>query len=495
MFDWLEKVYVKIKDLSSSIDNYKKDTVIQSLPSLTYVNRAKKFIEQDKLEEAEKILKEAMSLPQKDPLIFKYLGMVYERSGKNELAIANYQISADMNPHDKYIWQRLGFVLISAGKYDQAEKSFDNANKIQSGNTDTFTGWGMALMKQEKFKEAREKFAQAVQINKYNFSAVFLCAVMEIKLEMYDKADTKLSFLANVNPNEGNTFEYARLKAIKNDYNNAIFYAKKSLEYNPDMLPAYILLGQIYGKMYDKENSLRNFEMAESRQLISANLYHEWGKMLQKFEESDNASEKLQKAYDLNPENLEISASLGFSYVLKNDFDNAKPLLEKVLNKEPENMKIKQALAVIAYEQGDIDNAIVTFKSDDENAFNCYYLAKCYEKKGEDTKVRDYYESALRINEKFVSAYKDYVNFLISKNDFEEARRKLRKALKFDENNLNLLNLMFYVNYILVKEQVCEYNLKETLAIAEKIENIDKDKFEYSVQKCELENLLKEIKN
>lgn len=495
MFGRLEKIFIKIKELSNSVDKYQKDTIIQSLPSLTYVNRAKKLIENNKFDEAEKILKEALALPQEDALVYKYLGIIYERTGKNELAVANYQISADLDPHDKNIWQRLGFVLISVGKFEQAEKSFENSNKVQSGNTDTFTGWGMSLVKQQKFDEARKKFAKAIQINKYNFSAVFLCAVMEIKLEMYDQAELKLSFLANVSPNEGNTFEFARLKALKNDYNNAIFYAKKSLEYNPNMLPAYILLGQVYGEISDEVNSLQNFEIAEEKGLVSASLYYEWGKALQKFEKFDKSIEKYCKAYEMEPENLEIVAGLGLSYVLNNDFEKAKPLLEKVMEKEPDNTRVKQALAVIDYEQGETDKAIATFKSDDENAFSCYYLAKCYEKRGEDTKVCDYYESALRINEKFAGAYKDYVNFLISKNNFEEARRKLRKALKNNENNIDLLNLMFYVNYILVKEKVCEYNLKETLAIAQKIENYGDNKFEYCSQKQELENLLKEIKN
>lgn len=73
-------------------------------------------------------------------------------------------------------------------------------------------GWGMALMKLEKFADAREKFVLSVKMNKYNSNALFLAAVMEIKLKMYDEAENKLQFLANVSPNEANSFEYARLK-------------------------------------------------------------------------------------------------------------------------------------------------------------------------------------------------------------------------------------------------------------------------------------------
>ena len=74
----------------------------------------------------------------------------------------------------------------------------------------------------------------------------------------------------------------------------------------------------------------------------------------------------------------------------------------------------------------------------------------------------------------------------MSKNEYDEARRKLRKAIKVDENNLTVLNLLFYVNYVLVKDEVYEYNVKETIKIAQKIEEINPDLFEYPEQKAEL---------
>ena len=78
----------------------------------------------------------------------------------------------------------------------------------------------------------------------------------------------------------------------------------------------------------------------------------------------------------------------------------------------------------------------------------------------------------------------------ISKSEFDEARRKLRKALKADENNITLLNMLFFVSYVLVKDEVYEYNVKETIKIAQKIEEINPDLFEYPEQKAELEKLL-----
>lgn len=492
MFSGLKHIIERIKNISKSIDKYKKDTIVQSLPSLTYVNRAKKCIEQNDFMQAENILLEALSLPQKDALVYKYLGLVYERTGKYSLAVVNYQTSAELNSNDKNIWQRLGFSLLSLKEYEKAVKSFENANRIQAGNTDTFTGWGMALMKIKDYSEAREKFLQAIKINKYNFSAMFLCSIMEMKLEMYDKAENRLAFLANVCPNESNTFEYARLKAIKNNAEEAIHYAKKSLEYNPKMLPSYIILGQLYTDILDKENALKYFEEAKNQNLESSNLYVEWGKSLEKFEMYDEAKIKLLKACEYEPDNVEANAYLGLCCVTRKEFDEAEPILNKVIEKDPENKTVKQALGIIEYEKNNIEKAIQIFRTDDENAVNCFYLAKCYQKQNDDIKTRDYYETALLHNNRYVTAYVNYINYLIEKENFVDAQRKLRKAIKIDENNIDLLNLMFYVSYILVKDNVYEYNLKEAISIAEQIEKKGEDLFKYPEQKQELINLLQE---
>lgn len=490
MSDWLKNIIDKVKSLNNSVDKFKADTVIQSLPALTYVNRAKVLIEQNKYEEAREILLKALELPQEDALVYKYLGLVYERLGDFEKSVENYQTSADLNPQDRNIWQRLGFALISIGKYENAVKSFENSDRVQANNSDTFTGWGMALMKQHKYTDAHDKFIEAVKHNKYNFSAVFLCAVMEIKLEMYDKAEMKLTFLANVCPNANNTFEFARLKYLKKDYDSAIHYAHKSLDFNPNILPSYILLGQIYALKFDMENSLKYFETAQEKKLTNAALYLEWGKVLEKFEQFDEAILKLLKALEFEPDNIEINSYLGLCYASRKEFNEAQPLLEKVLAKEPENKIVKQALGIVAYEHDDINKALELLRADDEDAVNSYYLAKCYEKMNNDTKVKDYYENAILFNPKYIAAFTDYSRYLISRNEYPEAQRKLRKALKADENNIILLNLMFYVSYILVKENLCEYNVKETLSIAEKVENIDRNLFEYPEQKAELTAIL-----
>ena len=490
MSGWLKNIINKVRELNKRIDKYKEDTLIQSLPSYTYVNRAKKLLMEDKFEEAKDILLKALELPQKDSLVHKYLGAAYEKLGDIQNALTNYQMSADLDPQDKTICSVLDFVSCHQENMNRQRRRLIMQIEFKRVIQIHLLAGVWLILSRKNIRKPEKNLLRAAKINKYNFSAVFLGAVSEIKLEMYDKAEVKLTFLANVCPNANNTFEFARLKAIKNDYDSAIHYALKSLDYNVDMLPAYILLGQIYASKFDITNSLKYFEMAEQKELIVADLYLEWGKVLEKFEYFDDAKLKLLKALEMSPENIEVMAYLGLCCVTRKEFEEASPLLEKVLSVEPENLVVKQALGIIAYENDEIEKALTLLRSNDEESINCHYMAKCYEKLKNDTKVKDYYEASILHNSQSAAVFIDYAKYLIARNDYKEACRKLRKGLKAQPENISLLNLMFYTSYILVKENLCDYNVKETLAIAQKVESVAPGMFEYPEQKAELEAFL-----
>lgn len=497
MSDWFEKIIDKVKTINSQIDNYKNDSVIQSLPSVAYVNRAKKLIDKGQYKDALDILTAAESLPQEDSLVFKYQGIIYDKLFRFDDAVKAYKKSANLNPNDKIIWKNLGYALLNVKLYDEADEAFENADKITPANSEVFLGWGMSLMKQEKIPEAHEKFILSSKFNRYNSNALFLAAVTEIKLKMYDDAENKLQFLANVAPNEGNSYEYAKLKFILKDYEAAIFFARKALDFNKNMLPCYLLLGKIYRLKNEEQLSLENYQKAEELSLIIGNLYVEWALALIKFEKYDEASEKLQKAETLDGENTEIKIIKTFLNIIHGEIDENKQIVEELLKENNENALLLRASGIIMcteekYREG-IHNFKSALKSEPSDVINYYYIAKAYMHLGDNSNAGEYFESSIKENPKHLKTYIDYAKFLISEEDFANANRKLRKALRQTETDTEILNMLFYVNYILVKDNVCEYNIKETLDFEQKIKAIDENAFKYPDKSAELTEMLKKL--
>lgn len=174
MFNRLKNFFSKIKDLSGTVDSYRQDSIIQSLPTVAYVNQAKKLVEERDFEAAEVILKKALDISTQDALVYKYLGKISEYRANYEDAMNYYQISARISPQDKEIWLRLGLMRLNCGQIDESIRAFEKADKVTPFNTDVKTGWGMALMKQNKYALARDKFVEASRISKYNYTAILL---------------------------------------------------------------------------------------------------------------------------------------------------------------------------------------------------------------------------------------------------------------------------------------------------------------------------------
>lgn len=499
MFDKLKKVIEKITHLSAKLDKYAKDSIIQAMPSLAFVNRAKKCIENADFQEAERILNEARELPQEDALVYKYLGIVQERTGRLEEAIVSYKKSANLNSHDKEIWRLLGFALVNTGKSKEAEESFENANKISSMNTDVFAGWGMALMKQKRYTEAHEKFMEAVRINKYNLMALLLAAIMEVRTGQYNEAETKLSFLANVSPNETNNYEYANLKYLKGDWDNAIHYAKKAIAFNKNMLPAYLLLGKLYAIKAQKADSLNAYEEAFKRELLTQHLFFDWGVTLQIFDEFELAKEKFEKALELAPEDEENKAGVALTLAGLGSIEEAENLLSTIKTLDDTNYVYSKAKALINFQTGQYKDALEKFKSiKDQISFDIslnLYIAISYDALGDKNNAKEYYEKSLVENPSDIKVYLKYADFLINNEEYENAQRKLRRAQKLSENNLDILNRLFHVSYILVKGNNCEYNVRETLSIGDKIKNINEGEFKYPNEYSDLRNMYKQVEN
>lgn len=488
MFGWLEKIRSEIKNLNLSITSYQKDTVIQSLPTIAYVNKAKKYIDKKQLDEAERLLHRALDISEQDALVYKYLGKIRERKNDFENAIKYYDKSAKLNANDKEIWLRLGMCQLNTKLLDEAIISFEKANKVSPMNTDVYTGWGMTLMRLKKYKNAKDKFVMATKINKYNYTAILLSAVMEVRLGEYEPAEMKLAFLTKIAPNESSTYEYANLMLVKSNYQEAELYANKSININPQMLPSYFILGEIYSTQKDIAKTEKVFRTAISNDLENSTLHFEWGKAYMRLLEFEKAHEQFAVALQEEPNFMEAKIGIALTSAYNGDFS----ILDEIEEKYSENVYVQEAMGFEKYSKGEYAESIDLFKKalkfDPQEYYNVLNIARAYRQLGDKTKTKEYFEKFTTENPQYLPALVEYSKWLMSLEDYADAQRKLRKAEKINEKNVEVLNLLFYCAYKLVKDNVCEYNIKEAISVANKIKNLGS--FEYENEEKELEAIL-----
>lgn len=491
MFDKLKKIYQNIKNINKSVEDYQNESVIQSLPTVAYVNKAKKLIERKKYDEAKKILMSATDISGKDSLVYKYLGKIAEIQKNFKEASGYYERSALLNGDDREIWLRLGMSYLYSDVLENAINCFEKADKLSPNNTDVFTGWGMAYMKQKKYAQARDKFNTASKISKYNFTAILLSAVMEMRLKEYSIADEKLTFLVKVAPNEGSLYEYSHLKLIQGNLKEAELYAKRTLGVNRFMMPAYLLLGEIYSIQRDKEKTYQVFEEALAKKLENSILHFDWGKACVRLLDFEKAREQFNLALEKDNDNNDAKIGLALLDAYNNDFS----ALHELKEKNEQNVYIQEACGLEQMSIGNDKDALEYFtkalKTDSHQSYLHYDLALIHMKLKNNYKVRECFDKFVSENPKYIKGYVDYSKWLIEMADYEEAKRKLTKAQGLEPDNTEILNLLFYAHYTLVKKNICEYNIKVAISIAQQA--IDLGNFEYTPQKQELEEMLNNL--
>lgn len=491
MFNRLKQICENIKKLNHSVESYKNDSVVQSLPTIALVNKAKKYIELNDYENAKKVLQSALDISDQDARVYKYLAIISERERQFPLAVEYLEKFIKLNKNDKDVWYRYGMNLLYSNNFDKAIEAFETANKLNPNNTDIYTGWGMTYMRMKKYALAKDKFNIAAQISKYNFTAILLSAVMEIRCGDYQIAEDKLRFLTKVAPNENSNYEYAHLKLLQNKYEEAIEYAQKALKINPKMLPAYFVLSEIYSINKEYEKTLITFYQAIKEGLDCSILHFEWGKAYIRLYEFSKAEEEFNKSITQEKNFTEAKIGLALIRAYRNDFS----LLEEFKEKNASNVYIQEAMGLEYLYNNDLEKAEEMFKkalkTDPNQTYNLYNLTKVYKIKNDNYKIKEYYNKFLESDKNNINVYIEFAQYLISISDYEEAQRKLNRAYKLNQNNIDVLNMLFLTQYTLVKNDVCEYNIKEAISYANKA--IELGRFDYTPQKQELEDILKNL--
>lgn len=491
MFDYLKKIIEQVRQISESVDDYKKLSPSGAMPSVAQVNKALRLLKHNKIEEAETLLLEAEELYPTNEVVFRTLGYLYETRRNFDKAAEYFQKALNLNPIKKDLFMRLGYAQLSAHRNENARKTFEAGMKVFRLDSEIITGYGMALYRLERFEEARIEFVKAFSIDSHNLNALFLTATIDVMLGDYERAETRLSLLIKVAPNTAHLYEYAKLKKLKGDYDTACSLAERALESNKNFLPAYLLLADIYNTRFDSDKALEWIQKAEDAELYSDALYMARANIYMYKEDFASALTAYRKVLEFT-QDKSVDMKILICEILLGNLEGKEEVVNALTEDEHSEVAY-MLLGIWNYKSGNLMKAEEFFRKALQVTLKLpvvyYLLAKIYQEQGDEYKTDKYYNLAIEKNPYHINAYKSFIEFLIQKGDFEDARFKVRKALKLFPENPYFENLLFYTGFRLIDEHSAEYNVKELLKLAEKLEK--NSTFLYADEKNTLSEKLK----
>ncbi len=267
-----------------------------------------------------------------------------------------------------------------------------------------------------------------------------------------------------------NSLRVAKKLLKKEKYSEAIEMVNKILSEDPEIVDAYMLLGNLYYRKKDFKEALVSFKEVLKRKpdynfamINIINCYVNMGKLeeaervtndfIKKFpndsafyfelgkinflmKKKELAEKYLKKAIDVYPKNTQAMNKLAEMYIVDGRLSEALELLKKVEMLNPTMKELYYNMAQIEEKKGNILKAIEYYRKEIENNpknFKAYYnMAVNLKNIGKINEALSYYEKTIEIKPDFNIPY-----FMVAKILFD-LRSDLEKAISLCKKGVEL---------------------------------------------------------
>ena len=307
--------------------------------------------------------------------------------GRNDEAIASYELALELDPGHMPSLANLGSVLVRAGQFTRAEEICRRALAFAPQDASLLNNLGSALRGLNILEEARSCFEKALALQPEHAEAVTnlamtLCAQGQLGegIARFQEAVRLRPAIADVHNNLGTALTHARRfdDAIRSfqtaiDLNpkhaeatnnlgsslrslgkldQAIPWFKKAIEINPDLVEGYANLAASQADMNDNAAALESIDHAIARRANVARMHFLRGIVLRNLWQHDEGIISIRHAIELDPEVKDAYTSLGYALLEQGDLDGAMAALTRGIEGTPDATSHSNVLMTMNYHPG-----------------------------------------------------------------------------------------------------------------------------------------------
>ena len=222
-------IYGVLKNFEKAIND--DSTAIELQPNNYdyYRDRAYYYSKINQFQEAINDYNEAIKLKPNDDGLLLSRAQLYHDNEDYQNAILEYNKVIEINHQEIEAYIGKGICLDKQEQYADAIETYKAGIKVDQNTTELYDNLGIALARQNKHHESLTFFDKAIQIDSKNYYA------------FYNRAKTN--------------FDLKEWILSLNDLN-------KTIELNPEFDDAYILRGNVFIELNDKESACKDFHFA-----------------------------------------------------------------------------------------------------------------------------------------------------------------------------------------------------------------------------------------
>jgi Flp pilus assembly protein TadD len=468
---------------------------------------AKQFLQNNRLDEAENLIRKVLTVSSKDIEAKTLLGVILDRKGNFAAAEKEYKAVLQLNPKVVPALANLGVLLLKTNRTEEAVKTLEKVLLLQPNHEQAAYNLAVVYSTRGDYKKSLPLLEKVVGITPNNKTPKTRDYALLLALAKSYAAEGKTLELNNIIvyvENLGNTdvrvwFTLGLMLAQVNQYESAVKLFEKVNFERPNNFDVLYNLGISYYNINKFEEAQNVLLQALSVNQNSPELYYRLGLTASAKKDSDAAvsfwlkalevkqnyaevnfliGEELlknkknsgavpfyEKAAAQEPDNTLYQMRLGVSYFRVQRYNQARAIFEKLAGKYPKNFNLNYLKGYTARAEGLYDEAIDAFEkaliispNNPEILANLAFIAN---QRGDIVKAEKMLRDVLRLDPKNFPAHYDLGRLLIKQKEYAEALLILERGAELNKNDPGIRYQLF-IAYSRLKQ-----NAKADSALAE----------------------------
>ncbi|HZU24894.1 MAG TPA: tetratricopeptide repeat protein [Bryobacteraceae bacterium] len=318
-----------------------------------------------RFDEAAQFLSQSLKLAPGNARVQEYLGLAYEKLGRNKDAEEQYRAAvAQATTAEPYLV--LGTFLASGNRAAEAIPYLTKATDLAPEDIRSHRELGLAYMMARQQVDAERELQKAEEIDPNDPATRYLLSQAYRAAGLKDRAEAEAARYAELTGSHSTSdapLTRARSLVEMGNLADAAEIVRRYLETNRNSADAHFLLGYIFFKQQDAKASLAEYtEGAKFRTPSAVNLEAVGGDYVLLHDYTD-ADKWFSKAVEWDPKNFQALYYLGRTKYNENRFQEAIDIFNRCLKLQPKNVKAADNLGLSYEGLGRKEEAMAAYRN------------------------------------------------------------------------------------------------------------------------------------
>ncbi len=380
-----EGAKILTKAIETNSDNY-----------MAYFYRAKVYLEMEDVQKAKADLDKALTIRPAFVEAGTALGMLHERLGDVDAAIAAYSRIQGSGAFKK----RLGQLYLSKNEFEKALTEFKEYEEVESDDYTVKVKIGLIYFELKKYDDAIAKFKVILKEQPDAGNVRFYLGVVYEEMKQTDKAITEFKQVAS-----DSTFFKESMLHVGLLYKDGerlkegAEFSKKLLASHSDVPEFYDMYASFFEAKKDYKHAVSVLEDGLKHFPKDEKLLYFEGALNDKLGDKTHSIATMKKILELNANNAHALNFLGYTYAdMGQNLDEAQSMIEKALTLRPQDGYIEDSLGWVYFKRGKVDDAIAQLNKaadlEKEEPIIFEHLGDVYLSKKDYSKAVEMYKKA-----------------------------------------------------------------------------------------------------